>query len=134
MQQLLKISEELENLVKQNDLVGDLLGVCKIHDIQSTDNLKKILVDKNNNDRDLKLGILGRVKAGKSSFLNALIFNGKNILPKAATPMTAALTILEFGEKFEAKVDFFSKEELNDIIGHLNVGGYLLSRKYIPFL
>lgn len=115
MQQLLKISEELENLVKKNDLVGDLLGVCKIYDIQSTDNLKKILVDKNNNDRDLKLGILGRVKAGKSSFLNALIFNGKNILPKAATPMTAALTILEFGEKFEAKVDFFSREELNDI-------------------
>ena len=42
--------------------------------------------------RDLRLGIVGEVKAGKSSFLNALIFDGEDILPKAPTPMTAALT------------------------------------------
>ena len=45
-----------------------------------------------NTNRDLKIGIVGQVKAGKSSFLNALIFDGRDILPKAATPMTAALT------------------------------------------
>lgn len=43
-------------------------------------------------NRTLKIGIVGGVKAGKSSFLNALLFRGRDILPKAATPMTAALT------------------------------------------
>lgn len=43
-------------------------------------------------NRKLRIGIVGQVKAGKSSFLNALLFEGKEILPHAATPMTAALT------------------------------------------
>lgn len=49
-----------------------------------------------NADRNLKLGIVGRVKAGKSSFLNALLFDGEEWLPKAATPMTAALTRITY--------------------------------------
>ncbi len=49
-----------------------------------------------NKDRDLKLGIVGRVKAGKSSFLNALLFEGQDRLPKAATPMTASLTRISY--------------------------------------
>ena len=43
----------------------------------------------------LQIGIVGQVKAGKSSFLNALFFDGENILPRASTPTTAGLTILE---------------------------------------
>ena len=54
-------------------------------------------------NRDLKIGIVGQVKAGKSSFLNALIFDGKSILPKAATPMTAALTKIRYAEQATAK-------------------------------
>ena len=49
-----------------------------------------------NKDRNLKIGIVGRVKAGKSSFLNALLFEGQERLPKAATPMTAALTRISY--------------------------------------
>lgn len=63
----------------------------------------------------LKIGILGRVKAGKSSFLNALIFNGESILPKAATPMTAALTVLEYAKTPSLSVDFYSDEDLSRI-------------------
>ena len=47
-----------------------------------------------NENRDLTIAIVGRVKSGKSSFLNALVFNGESILPQAATPMTAALTFI----------------------------------------
>ena len=43
------------------------------------------------NNRKLKIGVVGQIKAGKSSFLNSLLFDGKDFLPKAATPMTAAL-------------------------------------------
>lgn len=34
----------------------------------------------------LNIAIMGQVKAGKSSFLNALLFDGKPVLPTAATP------------------------------------------------
>lgn len=66
-------------------------------------------------NRDLKIGIVGQVKAGKSSFLNAMIFDGKGILPKAATPMTAALTKISYAEEQTAKVIFYSNKDWNVI-------------------
>ena len=73
-----------------------------------------------NLDRTLKIGIVGQVKAGKSSFLNALIFDGKNMLPKAATPMTAALTKIVYGEQTQAKVYFYSQQDWEDGIEKLD--------------
>ena len=64
---------------------------------------------------ELKLGIVGRVKAGKSSFLNALLFDGRDVLPKAATPMTAALTKITYAYKNEARVFFYSPGEWRQI-------------------
>lgn len=64
------------------------------------------------NERLLRIGIVGAVKAGKSSLLNALFFDGNDILPKAATPMTAALTELSYGEKCEISVDFFTENDV----------------------
>lgn len=66
-------------------------------------------------DRLLRIGIVGAVKAGKSSLLNALFFNGNDILPKAATPMTAALTELSYGEKCEISVDFFTDKDIQTL-------------------
>ncbi|MCB2300297.1 dynamin family protein [Clostridium tagluense] len=62
-------------------------------------------------DRNLRIGIVGQMKAGKSSFLNALLFDGKDLLPKAATPMTAALTRILYSEKPRAVVEFYTEEE-----------------------
>ncbi|WP_281651573.1 dynamin family protein [Helicobacter bilis] len=77
--------------------------------------LKSSLKDLSDTERLMKIGIVGRVKAGKSSLLNAIAFNGKNVLPKAATPMTAALTEIGYGEKFAIEVDFFTKEDIANI-------------------
>ena len=63
-------------------------------------------------ERLLKIGIVGAVKAGKSSLLNALFFDGKDILPKAARPMTAALTELSYGENVSISVDFFTENDI----------------------
>ena len=65
-----------------------------------------------NNDK-LQIGIVGQVKAGKSSFLNSLFFKGKNILPKASIPMTAGLTVIEYGEKNNFVVEYFARDEWN---------------------
>lgn len=59
----------------------------------------------------LSIGIIGQVKAGKSSFLNALLFKGEAVLPKAATPKTANLTRIRYGEQAALVVRFYSDEE-----------------------
>lgn len=112
MENLIKINETIESIVQENDLVGELQGIEKEHGIRPSAELKKTLEEISQQDRKLKIGILGRVKAGKSSFLNALIFKGKNVLPKAATPMTAALTILEYSDKFEANIEYYTKGDI----------------------
>lgn len=64
-----------------------------------------------NTDRNMKVGIIGGIKAGKSTFLNALIFDGESVLPQAATPMTAALTRIVYSEKKNyAKIHFYTKD------------------------
>ncbi len=59
----------------------------------------------------LQIGIVGQVKAGKSSFLNSLFFNGESVLPKASTPMTAGLTIIEYAEKNAFEVEYFNEKD-----------------------
>lgn len=63
--------------------------------------------------RSLSISIVGAVKSGKSSLLNALLFNGENVLPKAATPMTAALTYIRYtpDKKCRAEIEFFTAKE-----------------------
>ncbi|WRC02227.1 dynamin family protein [Helicobacter pylori] len=80
-----------------------------------TEELEKTLKEMQAEDRDLKVGIIGRVKAGKSSLLNALIFEGVEVLPKAATPMTASLTILKYADTLSAEVEFYSPKDILEL-------------------
>jgi len=63
------------------------------------------------NERRLNIGIVGRVKAGKSSFLNTLLFDGRSVLPKASTPKTANLTKIEYVEENAMEVEYYSTED-----------------------
>lgn len=63
---------------------------------QLTQSIQKKLEKFRTEDRKLTLAVVGRVKAGKSSFLNELIFQGKDILPHAFRPKTATLTKIEY--------------------------------------
>lgn len=109
--------EKIEKVVaKYSDrLETQANSLLASHDLTSAKNLKASLKDLSDTERLMKIGIVGRVKAGKSSLLNAIAFNGKNVLPKAATPMTAALTEIGYGEKFAIEVDFFTKEDIANI-------------------
>jgi hypothetical protein len=112
---IVEYTKSLENVVERNNL-NDIASVLKNeYAIPKSDELQKALEELKNEGRVLKIGIIGRVKAGKSSLLNSLIFDGEDILPKAATPMTAALTILEYSEKPKAEIDFFSQADIDDI-------------------
>lgn len=61
----------------------------------------------------LRIGVIGQMKCGKSTFLNSLIF-GDDVLPTSVTPMTAALSIITYGETARVEVEFYSKEDWNE--------------------
>lgn len=108
--------DKVANLVQGSEFLSkDSFGLQKEHGIKTSAEFEKDKAELEKAGRLLKIGILGRVKAGKSSFLNALIFNGESILPKAATPMTAALTVLEYAKTPSLSVDFYSDEYLSRI-------------------
>ncbi|EJL6794240.1 dynamin family protein [Vibrio alginolyticus] len=74
------------------------------------------LLNAQKENRILRIGIVGQIKRGKSSFLNSLLFDGESVLPKAATPMTAALTRISYAQEPSAKIEFYSKNEWNKVL------------------
>lgn len=79
------------------------------------EDLKRTIEDSEKEGRALKIGIVGQVKAGKSSFLNAVLFGGRDVLPQASTPMTAALTKISYREQPGAKIIFYSVNDWESI-------------------
>lgn len=70
---------------------------------------EKEIIDKINNDV-LTLGVIGQMKCGKSTFLNAFVF-GDTVLPSATTPMTAALSVITYGENKKIAAEFYTQKE-----------------------
>lgn len=58
----------------------------------------------------LTIGVIGQMKCGKSTFLNSFVFED-DILPAATTPMTAALSVITYGEKEHLTAEFYTKDE-----------------------
>ncbi|MBR3453550.1 MAG: dynamin family protein, partial [Muribaculaceae bacterium] len=58
----------------------------------------------------LTIGVIGQMKAGKSTFLNAFVFED-NVLPSATTPMTAALSVITYGPEKKLVAEFYSQNE-----------------------
>lgn len=123
-----------DNINKFKEDTSDILS--RIKKSRDSDNISRAtLVEKKlnslfsgletlraNNSR-LTIGIVGQMKVGKSSFLNALLFEGEAILPKAATPMTAGLTVIEKspeeGKSF-LEVEYYTKNEWDSIVKTAN--------------
>ncbi|WP_183011602.1 dynamin family protein [Helicobacter pylori] len=115
MQELIKKSALVEKVLKEQDLQEKAKPFMSENAVIKTEELEKTLKEMQAEDRDLKVGIIGRVKAGKSSLLNALIFEGVEVLPKAATPMTASLTILKYAKTLSAEVEFYSPKDIAEL-------------------
>ncbi|WP_339934172.1 dynamin family protein [Vreelandella glaciei] len=115
--QLIQRTRKLEDILARNtSSIGiEAASLRAEHSMESADSLEKAFTSIEEQERLMQVGIIGRVKAGKSSLLNALFFGGKSVLPKAATPMTAALTTITYGEELSAVVEFYSKDDLEAI-------------------
>ncbi|GAA8718848.1 hypothetical protein HpBT351_11530 [Helicobacter pylori] len=108
-QELIQKSALIEKVIKEQGLQEKAGPFISENAVIKTEELEKTIKGMQAENRGFKVGIIGRVKAGKSSLLNALIFEGKDVLPKAATPMTASLTILKYAQNLSAQVEFLAK-------------------------
>ncbi len=68
-----------------------------------------LIVDKINSDV-LTIGVIGQMNCGKSTFLNAFVF-GANVLPTDNTAMTAAITVITYGEEARVVAEFYTRQE-----------------------
>ncbi len=114
-QELIKKSALIEKTLQEQGLQERAKPFMSDNSVIKTEELEKTLKELQDTNRDLKVGIIGRVKAGKSSLLNALIFEGVEVLPKAATPMTASLTILKYANTLSAEVEFYSPKDILEL-------------------
>lgn len=109
-------NKEFEAFVGQvEDIFAGVMGHAKEDDISGLNkliaNFKIKTEDFYRENRKLNIGVVGQVKAGKSSFLNTLLFEGKEILPKASTPKTATLTKMEYSEENIIQIEYYSPDE-----------------------
>ena len=97
-----EIYNELKPFEKEI-VLSDILAIKKSFQAKIEDFYRK--------DRKLNIGIIGRVKSGKSTLVNTLLFDGKPVLPVAVTPKTASLTRIEYAKKNSLVVEYYTKEE-----------------------
>ncbi|MGL2913866.1 dynamin family protein [Helicobacter pylori] len=114
-QELIQKSALIEKTLQEQGLQEKAKPFMSDNAVIKTEELEKTLKEMQAEDRDLKVGIIGCVKAGKSSLLNALIFEGVEVLPKAATPMTASLTVLKYADTLSAEVEFYSPKDIAEL-------------------
>ncbi|WQR81269.1 dynamin family protein [Helicobacter pylori] len=114
-QELIKKSALIEKTLQEQGLQEKAKPFMSDNSVIKAEELEKTLKELQDTNRDLKVGIIGRVKAGKSSLLNALIFEGVEVLPKAATPMTASLTVLKYANTLNAEVEFYSPKDILEL-------------------
>ena len=92
---------------KKQQLIGMAKKAAEYGWIGST--RKDEIINKINNDV-LTIGVIGQMKCGKSTFLNAFVFED-DVLPSATTPMTAALSVITYGEQKKIVAEFYTPDE-----------------------
>ncbi|BDA05301.1 hypothetical protein OHP005_10580 [Helicobacter pylori] len=115
VQELIQKNALVEKVIKEQGLQEKAGPFISENAVIKTEELEKTIKGMQAENRGLKVGIIGRVKAGKSSLLNALIFEGKDVLPKAATTETSSLIILKYAQNLSAEVQFYNEKDMEEL-------------------
>lgn len=111
--------QQFEQHIAEISNITEQLSFLSADDTAALNKLKETFQTKVDDfyrkDRKLNIGIIGQVKAGKSSFLNTMIFNGQDVLPRASTPKTATLTKIEYSEQNSIEISYYNSEEWKQI-------------------
>lgn len=119
-----KLKEELSGLESSFETeMNKLLKIMEIYNNKKNDgDCEKI---------KLKIGIMGQVNSGKSSFLNALIFNGENVLPKDCISKTKIITKINYSHTKRIEIEFYTKKEWKEIKNVLIKEGEIKGVKFV---
>lgn len=79
---------------------------------RASSSLSRLLAE-NLTPEDYKVAVIGRFKAGKSSFVNELL--GRRLAGEDTNPETAAVTTFSAGERVLAKIRLISKETWDEL-------------------
>ena len=124
----------LEHYKKQKETIIEAYGKIVDLDILPIDDIKAediIAQQQKLESEQFVLCAAGQMKAGKSTLLNALIFQDE-VLPADDTPHTAKITIIEYAKEPSFVATFYNEEEWNELKrmpyeneeGEKIVGGY----------
>ena len=105
------IQDTLAALEVTLDSYKDVIEEDYSREIKETVRTLYEVKNEHSKDRLLNLGIVGQVNSGKSTLLNALLFDGKEVLPRSATPMTASLTKIQWSKQNQVCVEFYSHSD-----------------------
>ena len=64
--------------------------------------------------QNLVIGVVGKMKAGKSSLVNAAIF-ADNILPSGSQPITVTLTEISYAENDEVEITLLTSDDIAEL-------------------
>ena len=103
------LKQKLQNTIKILEPYSEQADITELK--KAAKSFDRKIEDFYKDDRKLNIGVIGQVKAGKSTFLNTLLFDGKDVLPSARTPKTAVLTRIEYSEKNNLSVEYYDREE-----------------------
>lgn len=70
----------------------------------------------------LQIGVVGKMKTGKSALINSIIF-GNDVLPSSSEPLTATLTKISYGDQNVSTVEFLSQQDIESINEVANYSG-----------
>ncbi len=114
-QELIQKNALVEKVIKDQGLQEKAGPFISENAVVKTEELEKTIKGMQAENRGLKVGIIGSTNTGKSSLLNALIFEGKDVLPKAATTETSSLTILKYAQNLSAEVQFYNEKDMEEL-------------------
>ncbi len=70
----------------------------------------------------LQIGVVGKMKTGKSALINSIIF-GNDVLPSSPEPVTVTLTKISYGDQNVSTVEFLSQQDIESIKESANYSG-----------
>lgn len=97
------------NIACEDLVANNLVPVVHGEKSYTVENVRE--VQENLEKQEFTISVCGQINAGKSSFLNYLLFNDKEVLPADDTPWTAKLTTVRYGEENSATVTYYSIKE-----------------------
>lgn len=97
------------NTAFQDLIANNLIPIIHGEKSYTVENVKE--VQDNLEKQEFTISVCGQINAGKSSFLNYLLFHGEEVLPADDTPWTAKLTTIRYEDENQATVTYYNIEE-----------------------